>query len=233
MSRSRIHRQHNEFFTAEHVEANRERILTPGMQKIIYLFRTGSFGDDYKEGRGRPALDAGCGSGFNSVTLARLGWDVSAFDITEEMSEQARRNMEQYGVEATVKVGTNQSIPFKDNRFQMLLSTNTIHYVHTEKEMDMAFAEFARVLAPGGRIYLTTTHPENWIFKNFTAVDEHAARLDVPGDYRDGLTLFRFRSEDELRAFAEPYFKEIRIGVDVTEYFNKTIRNYVMTGVCR
>lgn len=227
----RLADQHNAFFPEEHVRTNKCRVLTPGQQKLVYLFRTGAFGDDFRHGRGRPALDAGCGAGYNTVTLDQLGWTASAFDITPELTANALRNIQAYGARAEVRCGTNQAIPFADGAFQMLLSMNTIHYVQSREELAEAFAEFARVLTPGGRIYLTTNHPENWIFQNGEPAGENLMRVRQDGDYRNGLVLYRFANENALRELAEAQFQDVRLGTDVNEYFNKTTRNYVLTGV--
>lgn len=36
-------------------------------------------------------LDMGCGTGFWSLTAARLGWNVDAFDIADEMVARTRQ----------------------------------------------------------------------------------------------------------------------------------------------
>ncbi|WP_022663052.1 class I SAM-dependent methyltransferase [Paucidesulfovibrio longus] len=226
-----LRERHNEFFTGEHARNNRGRVLTPGQQKLVSLLRMGALGENLREGRGRPALDAGCGAGFNTVSLGLLGWRAHAFDITPELAENARANAAGYGVEAEVRCGTNQAVPFADASMDLLVSMNAVHYVESAGEIEQAFAEFARVLRPGGRLYLTTNHPENWIFQDGEPAGKNLVRVRRDGDYRDGLTLYRFRNEAELRSLAEAHFSDVRIGTDMQEYFVKTLRNYVLTGV--
>ena len=223
--------QHNIFFTGEHASDNVKRIVTPGQQKLIYLFRLGSFGKSFQLGEGRKALDAGCGSGYNLVTLHLLGWDTYGFDISDALVANAEQNVKKYHSQAIIKKGTNQSIPFKENEFSMLLSMNSIHYAESEMEVCRAMEEFARVLKPGGRIYLTTTHPSNWIFEDASETTEQFVHINQPGDYRHGMSMLRLKDESELYKLAEPFFNEIKIGIDQTELFVKTIKSYAMTGI--
>lgn len=47
---------------------------------------------------GKKVLDAGCGTGFLSVILAKNGWKVTAIDNSSDMLEQAKITAEQYGL---------------------------------------------------------------------------------------------------------------------------------------
>jgi SAM-dependent methyltransferase len=49
------------------------------------------------------ALDLGCGTGTDSIYLARHGWDVTGVDMVPEALAQARRNAERAGVSVTVQ----------------------------------------------------------------------------------------------------------------------------------
>jgi SAM-dependent methyltransferase len=48
----------------------------------------------------RRALDVGAGTGFQSVALARLGFDVTAVDLSERLLDELRRNAAGLHVEA-------------------------------------------------------------------------------------------------------------------------------------
>lgn len=54
---------------------------------------------------GARVLEAGCGAGFQSLFLARHGWQVSLLDFSEEALTVARGVFERYGVAATVETG--------------------------------------------------------------------------------------------------------------------------------
>src|SRR2546423_15066430 len=43
-------------------------------------------------------LDAGCGTGYNAIRLARHGFDVVAGDFSDEVLSRARQNVTEAGV---------------------------------------------------------------------------------------------------------------------------------------
>ena len=94
-------------------------------------------------------LDIGCGPGFFSILLARLGHSVVAFDYTEGMLERASRNAAEADVSIVVRQGDAQDLPFPDETFDLIVSRNLMwNLEHPES----AYAEWLRVLRPGGRL---------------------------------------------------------------------------------
>ncbi|HIU17436.1 MAG TPA: class I SAM-dependent methyltransferase [Candidatus Avidesulfovibrio excrementigallinarum] len=101
-----------------------------------------------REGR-LSVLDVGCGPGFLAILLAKLGHEVTAFDYTEQMLERARVNAAEAGVHLTVCRGDAQSLPFGDGAFDMVVSRNLTWNL---EQPERAYAEWLRVLAPGGSL---------------------------------------------------------------------------------
>ena len=60
----------------------------------------------------RHVLDVGCGPGFFSVLLARLGYEVTAVDYTENMLAEARKNAAHYGVDIDFRRMDAQKLDF-------------------------------------------------------------------------------------------------------------------------
>ena len=54
---------------------------------------------------GGRALEAGCGAGFQSLFLARLGWQVGLLDFSEEALSVARGVFHRYGLPASFEAG--------------------------------------------------------------------------------------------------------------------------------
>ena len=59
-------------------------------------------------------LDVGCGPGFFSVLLAKMGHEVTAIDYTENMLTEARKNAEHYGVQVHFQQMDAQQLEFED-----------------------------------------------------------------------------------------------------------------------
>ena len=92
-------------------------------------------------------LDLGCGPGFFTMLLGQRGCQMTAFDYSDEMLNQARKNVASVGVEATFVQGDAQNLPFKDDSFDMIVTRNlTWNLEHPEK----AYKEWLRVLKKGG-----------------------------------------------------------------------------------
>lgn len=109
---------------------------------------------------GGPVADLGCGPGRVSGYLAGLGVDVRGLDLSPGMIAVARR--EHPGI--PFEVGTMAALPYADAELAGALAWYSI--IHTPPEgQAWLFAEFARVVRPGG-----------WLLLAFQAGDE-AVRL--------------------------------------------------------
>lgn len=103
---------------------------------------------------GERVLDAGCGPGHYAAALAEDGADVVGVDATEAMVEEARSAFGDVATFETATVG--EALPFADWGFDAVLCQLVLSHV---PELQPAFAEFRRVLAPGGRLVVATHHP--------------------------------------------------------------------------
>lgn len=96
-------------------------------------------------------LDIGCGPGFFSILLARDGHRVTAVDYSEGMLESAQANFSETGVSVKILRGDAQVLPFADASFDYIVSRNLVWELeHPEK----AYAEWLRLLKPGGRLFI-------------------------------------------------------------------------------
>jgi SAM-dependent methyltransferase len=59
------------------------------------------------------------------------------------------RNAEGLGLDLTTRTADAESLPFEDESFDLVLGHAVLHHI---PDLDRAFAEFARVLAPGGTL---------------------------------------------------------------------------------
>ena len=223
--------KHNRYYETTRQEQNRGRILAPGAQYLVHLFRGGYLGDDYKDGRGRKLLDVGCGSGFNAVTMCMLGWDVTGCEINETVVDHARKTVAEYGYDIPVDLGENERLRYEDGSFDFLLSMNVIHYAQSREAMDRTVEEYSRVLKPGGRVLVVTTTQDNWLLKNAEYLDSNRMRVRIPGDYRQNEILYVFQNQNELRNMFKPYFSQIRTGKNRTDFFTRTLKHRLLTGV--
>jgi len=103
---------------------------------------------------GDAVLDVACGTGDLTQAFARTGASrVVGLDFTQEMLDLAGRKRGSLGEAAASKIeyinGDATGLPFGDDSFDVVSIAFGIRNVG---EPDRAFAEFARVLRPGGRL---------------------------------------------------------------------------------
>lgn len=97
-----------------------------------------------RQAAGRPILDAGCGPGRTTALLAARA-SVIGLDLSPGMIEVARRDHP----ELDFRVGSMTALDFPDETFGGVVSWWSI--IHLPRDVvPVAFAEFHRVLAPGG-----------------------------------------------------------------------------------
>jgi len=102
----------------------------------------------------KKVLDAGCGSGIYSNLLAKKGAKVSGLELSKEMLDIAKDYCKYYKID--FKQGSIDNIPYKNNSFDIILSSLVIHYL---KNPEKAFKEFNRVLKKNGTLVFSTHHP--------------------------------------------------------------------------
>jgi tellurite methyltransferase len=73
-------------------------------------------------------LDVGCGEGKDAVFLARCGYDVTAFDISDTGVEKTKRLAESASVHVNV-FKANICDYRLDNKYDILYSSGVLHYI--------------------------------------------------------------------------------------------------------
>ena len=101
---------------------------------------------------GRQFLDVAAGTGDSSLALARRGADVISTDFTHAMLRLGPAKFARKGLAERIWASSDadaQCLPFRDARFDGL----TICYgIRNVENRPKAYAEFLRVLRPGGRL---------------------------------------------------------------------------------
>jgi SAM-dependent methyltransferase len=98
-------------------------------------------------------LDIGCGAGFDLLVGSRLVEScgkVLGVDLTEEMVDRARENLEAMKVKnSEIHHISSEQLPFADNSFDVVISNGVINL---SPDKPRIFAEIYRVLKKGGRL---------------------------------------------------------------------------------
>ena len=115
-------------------------------------------------------LEVGTGPGFFAILLRELGYAVTAIDLTPAMLEEAKKNAGELAGRICWMEMNAEALEFEDASFDVVVSRNlTWNLPHPDK----AYAEWARVLKPGG---LLLNFDANWYAYLFD--DEAQAAYD-------------------------------------------------------
>jgi arsenite methyltransferase len=102
---------------------------------------------------GEALLDVGAGDGLIAFgALERDAGDVIFSDISDDLLEHSQRLAEELGVADRcrfVHASADDLAPFEDGSVDVVTTRSVLIYVEPKRE---AFAEFFRVLRPGGRL---------------------------------------------------------------------------------
>jgi SAM-dependent methyltransferase len=114
-----------------------------GMREILF----GMLDPVAKQHRFDRVLEAGCGTGYLSKIVAeRYGWRMTPLDADPAGLAYAKG----FGLTRLVE-GNIAQLPFRDASFDGVMSIDVIPHLKRGEEIGV-FAEFARVLKPGGML---------------------------------------------------------------------------------
>ncbi|WP_322778785.1 class I SAM-dependent methyltransferase [Frankia sp. Cas4] len=106
---------------------------------------------------GLSVLDAGCGEGYLARLLAAGGArPVVGVDLCPELVEAARDTAAREGLDITYETADVAALPLADGAVDLVVAN---HVLNDLEKPAPAIAEFARVLAPGGRVAALLLHP--------------------------------------------------------------------------
>ena len=97
------------------------------------------------------SLEIGSGTGYFTLNLMRAGMigQATCSDISPGMLAALRANAERLGLDVHTEQVDAERLPFADESFDLVLGHAVLHHI---PDLQRAFAEFERVLAPGGTV---------------------------------------------------------------------------------
>jgi len=96
-------------------------------------------------------LEIGAGTGYFGLNLVRAGvvGSYTATDISQGMLDVLSRTADVLGLPVETARCDSAALPFPDNSFDIVFGHAVLHHL---PDLEGSFAEFHRVLRPGGRI---------------------------------------------------------------------------------
>jgi SAM-dependent methyltransferase len=142
--------------------------------------------DAARAGAGTRVLDVGCGTGSGAAAAAARGAQATGIDLAYGMLTLARERHPAL----TFVHGDAEDLPFGQAQFDAVLAGFVLNHL---PDADRGLREFARVLAPGGRVaYAVWEPPErNPLLGELTAAVEDAG-VQARGALPPGPDPYRF-----------------------------------------
>jgi SAM-dependent methyltransferase len=109
------------------------------------------------------ALDVGCGTGTNVITLAKAGWQVTGFDFAPRAIQIAKRKIKQANVQAQLFADDATRMKNIGGKFDLVLDIGCFHGIPNKVDY---LTQLDRVLASGGF----------WLMYGFLASNDPSTR---------------------------------------------------------
>jgi len=167
-------------------------------------------------------LEVGIFSGNNSRFLIENGYDVLGSEINTEMVDLCMTNLPRLNYKLPeVRIGSNISLNFIDNEFDLLISINTIHY-SSENHSKEAIREFARVIRKDGWAVIETPAKNHFAVVNSKRISELNWVWEA-GGFRQGERFGFFDSEEHFRNCLKEEFAVVSICHRMERYQGVTL----------
>lgn len=105
------------------------------------------------DGSEKRLLDVGCGGGYLCEDFAKIGFDVTGIDPSQNTLSAARAHAAQSGLSINYEEGRAEAIPFDDSSFDYVSCCDVLEHVD---DINKAISEIARVLKSGGLFFYDT-----------------------------------------------------------------------------
>lgn len=144
------------------------------------------------------AIDLGCGSGTNVVTLAQHGWNVTGLDYSPRAIHIARTKIRRVGLQARLAVANVSRALGVDGPFDLALDLGCFHGLEDRQGY---LRNLDRVLGPGG----------HWLLYGFLNPQRRPgepglSESDLDLIHSHGLQLFSRKDGKDKRGWASAWF---------------------------
>jgi 2-polyprenyl-3-methyl-5-hydroxy-6-metoxy-1,4-benzoquinol methylase len=168
---------------------------------------------------GKKILDCGCGTGFFSVLLAKMGADVWSFDLSPKSVELTMKRADLNGVRDRVnpKVASFENVDFEDESFDLVVGKNILHHI---PDISDAGRQIRRKLKNGGKAIfyeLSASNPILMFFRDHVIGKSSAVpKLGTPDEHP--------LTADEIEALSVVFNHQCKVSFPKFRFFGKLDR---------
>lgn len=114
---------------------------------------------------GHRILDLCCGFGRHAINMARMGYNITGFDLCERALKLARQKAQKEHLKVHLVRGDIRSLPFK-NSFDCIYNVFAFGYLENDSDILGVFRNVAEGLKPGGTFLVDVINGPR-ILRNF------------------------------------------------------------------
>jgi SAM-dependent methyltransferase len=164
---------------------------------------------------GAKICDIGCGDGRNVTLLNKLGFEIYATEVSEEICDITRQKLLAHAehIPIDIRKGFNGALPFEDKFFDYLLSWNACYYMKDEaSDISDHISEFSRVLKKDGYLVVSVPAPSCFSLLGAEELGSNLIRIKTNSrwDILNGSIYHRFASFEEIEATFGTCFKNFQ-----------------------
>lgn len=140
----------------------------------------------------KTAIDIGCGTGVDSIALAKLGLEVSAFDPSEEMIKKSKNNAEKYSSKISFcNEGINGIAKLQDKKADLIISLGNTFANIEPGELDCGIRNMFEHLNEKGMAVIQMLNYENPEYEGSSIINinETSGELTVRINTKDNSNL--------------------------------------------
>jgi SAM-dependent methyltransferase len=166
-------------------------------------------------------LDLGCGTGNAALLAAQHAAQVTGVDPAPRLLEVARKAAADRGLDIAFLPGDAASIPLADASVDVVVSVFAVIFA---PDPQVAAAELARIVAPGGRIVLSAWFPGGAISEmNGVAAAKVKEAVGAP----PGPPPFPWHQHDALSTLLSPHGFRVTIEEHPLAFTGSSAREYL------
>ena len=186
---------------------------------------------------GRKALDLGCGSGFQSIALAKLGYRVLAVDMCETLLNELRHRSAGGDIVAVQGDILDYSLYADEGPFEVVVCMgDTLTHLQKTREVSALFTNIYPLLEQGGKLALS--------FRDLTAELTGIDRI-IPVRSEDDKIMATFLEYEETQVnvhdmvfvkgdsgwvLRKSTYRKLRIGMHQVQDFLQNLNLKIVSG---
>jgi 2-polyprenyl-6-hydroxyphenyl methylase/3-demethylubiquinone-9 3-methyltransferase len=148
----------NDYDSLAHLWWSEDEGSTASIRYLMNPVRFGYFkklmDNSYKSGfKSKKVLDVGCGGGFLSEELSKIGLNVTGVDPSKESISIAMEHAINNNLNIAYRESYGEKLPFDDSTFDMVFCCDVLEHVNDVRKVA---SEISRVLNKGGLFFFDT-----------------------------------------------------------------------------